>query len=270
MTQEPTHRPPTSKRSSRSGRNRPVLVTSTDTAQSVQEQETSSPVEEVTPEATPATEKPRARRLPSFFSTVGKSEKTQETDTAQARLARATRGKAPAATSEVSKATRTSDTPQKSEAREPTRAKPSTAAPARPASPFKMRYILGMVLYLMSANVLGLLEKNILLQNRLEGQITQFTLFGNKITIYVSTIAFMLTLVAILIILARFDLIPRNLGALSGQAQNQGRKSQNTSGGDGSASSNKAAPPTMKQGVQGADDDLYQEYRSRQRREKKR
>jgi hypothetical protein len=266
MTQEPTNRPSTSKRNTRGGRNRPVLVTSTDAA--AQEQEASTPIEEAAPEATATPKAPRPSRLPSFFSTVGKSKKTQDADAAQARLARATRGKTPTATSEVSRASEASDTPQKAEAKEPARAKSSTAAPARPASPFKMRYILGMVLYLVLADVLGLLERNILLQNRLEGQLTQFTLFGNKITIYVSTVVFMVTLVAVLILLARFDLIPRNLGAMSGQAQNQGKKSQNTSG--GSASSNKAAPPTMKQGVQGADDDLYQEYRARQRREKKR
>jgi len=87
------------------------------------------------------------------------------------------------------------------------------AVPTRSARTFKIRYILGIVLYLVSADVLGLLERNILLQNRLEGQLAQFTLFGNKITIYVSTIVFIVTLIAILLILVRLDLLPR-LGLL--------------------------------------------------------
>ena len=93
-------------RRARTPRNRPVLVTGSDenTTEEQTIQET-APVEEIeeTPivEPTPPAKGRLGNRLPNFFSTVGKSEKEdnqKESEVVQARLARATKGKASTAT----------------------------------------------------------------------------------------------------------------------------------------------------------------------------
>ncbi|MGZ3611359.1 MAG: hypothetical protein ACXVBU_14995, partial [Ktedonobacteraceae bacterium] len=87
------------KRSKNTGKNRPVLVTSSSEDATRDESaeaasETVQPVEEV---VTPAkAEDTQPRRFPKFFSSVGKSAKndTSEADQASARIARATRNSA--------------------------------------------------------------------------------------------------------------------------------------------------------------------------------
>src|SRR5947209_13512215 len=111
MMQEPVRRPSsTHRRSARGPRNRPVLVTSTEENEGNEQvgEETTPTLEESLTEVE-AQNPPVAsskRRLANFFSTVGKSaqpQAPQETDTAQARLARATRGKvSPARSSDSS------------------------------------------------------------------------------------------------------------------------------------------------------------------------
>src|SRR5205807_4345416 len=149
-----------------------------------------------------------------------------------------------------------------------------SAAPSRPNSIFKTRYLIGMGIYLLAANFIGAFETNILRANNLDVRLTQFNLFGGTIVISTSTLVFLATLVIILVALARFDLIPRNFSAMMGGSSSQ----QNRRGtGSGSSGRNQGptegirnSPPSMKQGVKGADDELYQEYRSNQRRAKKR
>ena len=85
------------KRSRSASRNRPALVSSSSNDQAKKDQpveETSKatqPVEEIT--STITVEDTRARRLPKFFSRVGKNENdsAEDADPAAARLARATR-----------------------------------------------------------------------------------------------------------------------------------------------------------------------------------
>jgi len=83
--------------------------------------------------------------------------------------------------------------------------------------------------------------------------------------IYVSTVLFLLTLVILLVVLARFDLVPRSLTpaprqpVTTGKGQSQNNNTSDT-GSDGSQNT-----PNRKQGVKGANDDLYQEYRETQR-----
>src|SRR6266702_8541209 len=84
------------KRSKSTGKNRPVLVTSSNDLatqdQSVEvTSETIQPIEEVAPPTT--VEDTHPRRFPTFFSNVGKNENdsTVEADQASARIARATR-----------------------------------------------------------------------------------------------------------------------------------------------------------------------------------
>jgi hypothetical protein len=265
-------------RSSRAGRNRPVLVSSTSTDQVTKDQsavETSDatlPVEEDAP--TTNVEDARRRRLPKFFPSLGKDTKEQsvEADARAARIARATRGAggSPASSRNVeeSKATGSKSSPGTVATTKTTARAASTSAPQRPGG-FKMRYILGMLLYLLIAEVLGGFEKNLLVSNHLDNLLFQL----GPLAITTSTVLFLLTLLIVLVILARLDLVPRNLGTLMGQSSTRsGRpgQSQNTS----ESEAIKGSQPTMKQGVKGADDDLYQEYREQQRylqrRERKR
>jgi hypothetical protein len=264
MTQDSSHRP--TRRGARAGRNRPELVTSMQEVKSsppVLETSESSEETTATPAEMPVAPPAQKRRLANFFSTVGRGEKTateQETEAAQARIARATRGKA----STPAKESREPEPPAPAKASTPAR-----PAPARPASAFKTKYLLGMLIYLFGAQFIGSYERGFLIQNHLNSVITKFPLFGGTVVIDTSTLIFLATLVLLLIVLARFDLIPRNLGALSGQQPSQTRRgSANT--GETSEGNVKNPPPTMKQGVKGADDDLYQEYRANQRRTRKR
>ena len=161
-------------RSSRAGRNRPVLVSSASNDQVTKDQsivETSDdalPAEEDAP--TINVEDARPRRLPKFFSSLGKDTKEQaeEADPRAARIARATRGAggSPASSRKVeeSKDTEPRSSPGKAVTTKTTTRAASTSATQRPSG-FKMRYILGMLLYLLTAEVLGGFEKNLLVTN---------------------------------------------------------------------------------------------------------
>jgi len=89
------------------------------------------------------------------------------------------------------------------------------------------------------------------------------------IAVGTSTLVYLATLLLLLVILARLDLVPRSFGAMSGQQSSQSRRGS-ANNQSNSEDNIKSPPPTMKQGVKGEDDDLYQEYRSNQRRAKKR
>jgi hypothetical protein len=139
----------------------------------------------------------------------------------------------------------------------PARSTPGRSTPARRNSGFKLRYIYGILLYLLAADFLGVFETNYLSANHMDGLLFSIGPYPIK----VSTITYLATLVIVLVALAYFDLIPRNLGALSGSTSSQGRSGQASR----TTQTVKQRPPTMKQGVQGEDDDLYQEYRTQQR-----
>lgn len=250
--------PGTSKKvRARNQRNRPKLVTEptegpeTDTLApdteklAVDTPEISSTVE---PVATP-----KLRRLPGFFSTVGKNDqenKAKEVDVAQARLARATRGKV----TQPEKAT----SAKKTETKTTSAATSTSRTPARPTSTFKTRYILGMAIYLIGASYIGGLEQAFLTNAGLERLLTTLNLFGASIPIKVSTLLFLATLVIVLVILAKLDLIPRSLTGMSGAPAP-------TPAGKPRTKAREQAPPVVTSG-----DKLYQEYKASQRREKKR
>ncbi len=271
MMQEPGRRP--YKRANRT-KNRPMLVASTEQDAMVSsEQDGATPnidssVAVETPPATNTTMKKTtsgpSRRLSGFFSTVGKKQQAEtptEADIAQARIARATRGKSPA------KAASTAETP--TEAKVVASAEPKKTAAARPAprpSLFKTRYLIGMVIYLLAANFVGAFELNAFKSSGIDHPITSFNLFGGNIAISTSTLAYLATLVVLLIVLAYFDLIPRSFSAMSGQKQPVKRGTRQSTSNAPAAKNN---PPLMRQGVKGADDDLYEEYRYSQRRSKK-
>lgn len=269
MTQEQSRR----RRSNRADRNRPVLVTSSSETESetssddvefeqIETIEETSPVEEA---AAPQ----KTRRLPGFFSTIGKKseEETSEVDVAQARLARATRKVGGGASS--TKAAETATTKEKQEKQEPKpKPAPARTTAARPGG-FKTRYLIGMVIYLLGANFIGVFETQIMSGYGLNYQLTTFDLFGGKVVITTSTLVFLATLIILLLVLAKFDLIPRSLSALAGQpASTPARRGQGQSNNKGNSSNEpvaKTPPPTMRQGVKGADDDLYEDYRANQR-----
>ena len=258
------------RRVTRAQRNQPVLVTSVASEQEEQ------PVEEMpAPEPEPislvdAPSTPK-RRIAGFFSTVGKEDTTTQTnedDIVKARLARATHGKAAtgkaAAVKEVSAI-------EKKSATNKTTATTRTGQPQKRPGLFKPRYIFGMIVYLVAADFLGGFEKNILTSMGAERTLTKLNLFGLPITVTSSGLLFIVTLIIILVILVRLDFLPTNLNAMAGnQPTRRGTTTRNTAsrntGGDGP----RPQPPTMRQGIQGNDDDLYKAYRTNQRREKKR
>src|SRR6266550_3276542 len=256
------------KRSARAGRNRPVLVTSQDgEGNELTGVEENTPTLEESVAEVEAQNPPVAspkRRMPAFFSTVGKrsqtEEKPQEVDPAQARIARATRSK-----TATTKASNEDNVKQKPEVKKEAASSRSTTS-SRPNSLFKTRYLIGMGLYLLAANFIGIFETNIMRFYHLDVILTEFNLFGGKIVVSTSTVVFLATLVIILVALARFDLIPRNFSAMMGGSSSQqnrrGSSSGSSSRNQGTTEGGRNIPPSMKQGVKGADDDLYQEYRS--------
>jgi hypothetical protein len=247
----------TYKRSNRQGRNRPVLVTPTDGEQPTAIERQSDIDEALAATSTTTTDTPEKKGRPKFFSTIGRKEAASETTTADpnaARLARAIRGK-------TASTTKTGE--KKQEVSSPARASsPAKSSAARTAMPprrggFKPRHLIGILLYLIVADVAGLYEKQLLVNGHLEKLL--FTL--GPVQVYLSTVMFLLTLIVLLIVLARFDLVPRSLMPTSTQTRP-------TSKGQAQTPSNRAetnAQTSMKQGVKGADDDLYQEYRQNQR-----
>lgn len=265
MTQEQSRR-----RRSRTDRNRPMLVTSsTATENEESEQTTQNEYAAEAVETAPADEvvstapQKQTRRLPGFFSTIGRkaqSEESQEVDVAQARLARATRKASTSVTTKETAAT--SKEEPKQEAKKP--ATTRAAATTRPTSGFKTRYLIGMVVYLLGANFIGIFEASFMTANHLNIILTTFKLFGGTIVISTSTLVFLLTLVLLLIVLARFDLIPRSLSAMSG-APTPAQRGQSNNRNTNQEVSPKTPPPVMKQGIKGEDDDLYDEYRANQR-----
>ncbi|HEV2580806.1 MAG TPA: hypothetical protein VGT44_08140 [Ktedonobacteraceae bacterium] len=253
-----------SKRGSRAERNRPVLVTPDADSEVTQDQpakeisDATQPVAEVA--TTTTDEAPRPRRLPKFFSSVARNEQQQAitANPEAARIARATRS-ANSRPAKESKAEESSAPAKTSADQTPAKAAPATSSRPRPASAFKMRYLFGILLYLILAELIGGFERSLLIANKLDKLLFQI----GPLAVTTSTLAFLLTLIVILVILARLDLVPRSLAALSGQPTPQRRpgQSQNTSNSTGI----KTPPPAMKQGVKGEDDDLYQEYREQQR-----
>ena len=267
------------RRTARSQKNKPSLVTSsTNTVENVEAEHpvgtATQTITEPKPLLVPTPEpvEQSSRKLPSFFSKVKKDEpdtvpkETKEAEIVQARLARATRGKtAPveAFGTVPAKASKNSAVDSKGNAV----ATPAKPVATKPPSLFKTRYIIGMGVYLIAADFLGLYEQKFLTYLGLEKQLTQFNLFGGVLHVNTSTIVFLASLVIILVLLARFDLIPRSLGGTSAAQRRAGQSQTKTNG--TTVSGERVLPPTVRQGVKGSDDTLYQQYRTSQRRKKK-
>lgn len=269
MTQEQRRRPSPYKRTStRAERNRPVLIPKdqlvndrpteetvpTEEAPLATAETSTSEVQAEPVTETPA-ERPARRKLPNFFSTVGTKDQSQE-ETAKeardARIARATKGKKIA----------TNETVEEPKAAAPAPRPRQATGATRPAGAFKMRYIFGMVIYLLVAQVAGIYITGYLKSAGLDRVLTTINLFGGQLVISVSTVIFLAILVGLLFVLARFDLIPRSFASAGG-----GSRQTTTSR---SEPGERVIPPTIRPGVKGEDDSLYEQYRKRQRRERKR
>ncbi|HLI91694.1 MAG TPA: hypothetical protein VKV37_23610 [Ktedonobacteraceae bacterium] len=284
MSQEYNETNKRARRAARAQRNRPVLVTSKDSATSERPVEELSPVDNSAGEETPplletsmaeleqsayVEPAPRARRFPRFFSSQDKpaQQTISEEEIARARIARATRGRQGNRTVQASAASETAQAGTRTEGM-PARPAASGRTPVRQPSPFKTRYILGFAIYLLAANFIGVYETEFLRSIHADSVLAQFPLFGGMAVIRSSTLLFLATLILILILLVKFDLIPRNLGSMMAPPPSN-RSGQGRSGGSDGGGRVRNVPPPMRQGVRGADDDLYQQYRASQRRERR-
>jgi len=241
--------------------NKPVLVTG-DTEQdtTVATASTETKQEEIIPASETKVVQPRR----GFLSVIGRrseSSENQEIDATQARLARATRGRKG---DQQSAATAESKQEEAQPEKKPVRAAART--PQRPPNAFKFRYIIGMFLYLTVAELLGGYEINFVHNSSLEKVLFTFNLFGGKAAISTSTIVYLATLVILLVVLARLDLIPRSLTPASTSSSRQAQRS--TSSQD-SEPAPKFTPPPVREGVKGESDELYRQYLDNKRREKK-
>lgn len=237
--------------------NRPVLVTEQESAGStsltVEEEQAAT---QIAVEEKPTSSAEVARkRGPRFFSSASKTEQIAgqpKADPIAARLARALRGKSADASHEKE--------PVKEHKAAASTSKPGTAASTRPKSNFKMKYIWGMMIYLLVADFLGVWITNAMQAQGLDAVVFTVSTFQAKR----STLVFLALLIIILVVMARLDLIPRSLGAAMAGSSPQNRNAPRT-GSKTPTFESKEAQPTIKQGVQGAHDDLYREYRENQR-----
>ena len=252
------------KRSKNTSKKRPVLITSSSNDLKTKDQsvemtsETIQPVDEVVPPTT--VEDTQPRRFPKFFSSVGKSDKadTVQAEQTSARIARATRNSGAPSSNRAAKDS--NPTQSQSNKVSTTKAAPkSTPTKAQPRQgAFKTKYLYGIIIYVVVAMLVGQYERAFLVSNHLDKVLFQIGSFA----VTTSTALYLLTLIILLVILARFDLIPRSLGAMSGLSTSQSSRSGQSSP---ESENTKNTQPTMKQGVKGADDVLYQEYREQQR-----
>ncbi|HEX7734411.1 MAG TPA: hypothetical protein VF458_06105 [Ktedonobacteraceae bacterium] len=206
-------------------------------------------------EEKPAGEDQRGRkRGPGFLSSAGKAEKTSDrpkADPIAARLSRALRGKGTESSKEKE--------PVKESKASNNASKAGATTATRPKSNFKMKYIWGMALYLLIADFLGVWIQSWMKSQGLDAVV--FTLGTFQASR--STLVFLALLVIILVLMARFDMIPRSFGAaMNGQStQRAGSKTVAKT----PTFESRDAQPTIKQGVKGANDELYREYRETQR-----
>ena len=265
-------KPTNNRRSNRSGRNRPVLVTGDTTdrvsGDAAQEESTNgistqagmdAQLESINRVNQTSGGETTVKKRPGFFSTLG-GRKDETTDAAAARIARATRNKAAAPTRNETKEVQAAKKSEPQAAAKNAPARTGTggrAAPAPRRGGFKPRHLIGILLYLVVADVVGVYEKAWL------GKNDKLLFSLGPLPIYTSTVLFLLTLIILLIVLARLDLVPRSLTPATRQPATTGKGPSQQNKDDPDSGSK--ATPGMKQGVKGTNDDLYQEYRETQR-----
>lgn len=255
-------------RRSRAPRNRPVLVTGDETTTEDTPPTTESLALDLAPMTTetetvaaPVTTSRNPLRLPKFFSKVEHDKEDSSTSTdevVEARMARAKKslnGKAATTATEV--ATTESAKPV-------ARTKAAAAAPAKPRL-FKSRHIIGMVAYLFGANILLPAEANFVISSHLEKNLYKLPVANLEIT--TSLLVNIVTLVVCLYLLVAFDLLP-NGKQFSANQTTQKNGTRTSTSNNSATTVVKTPPPTVRQGVKGEDDDLYQNYRINQRKKR--
>ena len=249
----------TSPKRSHRANNRPILVTDQGGAGNDEPQAVEEEMQPEVPVALQTSEPAEKKHRPAFFLNIGRADKNADqpqADPKAARMARAMRGRSAETAPEKEQAKEKKVTPAASGASR------AGAAPTRPRSGFKMRYILGMVAYLLIADFLGVWITNWMVANKLDALVFTIGPFRAER----STLIFLALLVIILVVMAKLDLIPRSLSAMSGGTPAP-RKGPGAPPAKAATSTfeTKTPQPTMKQGVKGKDDALYQEYRENQR-----
>ncbi|HEY7418072.1 MAG TPA: hypothetical protein VH593_23025, partial [Ktedonobacteraceae bacterium] len=243
--------------------NKPVLVTGDmeqDTTVATASTETELMEDVDSEEVLSASETKPVQPRRGFFSTIGRHTDNSENhhiDAVQARLARAVRKKDKQQTASAEEGKPEEERAEKKPVRTA-----ASRAPQRPASPFKLRYILGMFLYLIIAELLGGYEVAYVHNSSMERVLARFDLFGSPATISTSTVVYLVTLIILLVVLARFDLIPRSLSG----AASQGQQTQRRTSSQDNEPAPKFTPPPVRQGIKGESDDLYRQYRDSKRR----
>lgn len=237
---------------------RPTLVTQQE--QVMLDEPTAQAIEEaLQPEVPVAEEAPVVapkKRMPGFFSNIGKSA-SSEADPQTVRMARAMRGKVvdgPKVKEKEIKGTKVSPASNK-----------AGSTPARPRSGFKMRYIWGMMAYLLIADFLGVWIQSLMQSHGLDAPVFQWGAFKAER----STLVFLVLLILILIVMARLDFIPSSFkAAMNGSTPTPASRKGSAPAKKKTTSATfetKREQPTIKQGESGQDDDLYREYRENQR-----
>ncbi|MGH2506897.1 MAG: hypothetical protein ACRDHZ_05720 [Ktedonobacteraceae bacterium] len=238
--------------------NRPILVTAEADEPTMQApEEALQPATQIAVEERLSVAEAPRRRMPAFFTSIGKESKdTVGADPKAARMTRALRGKDKETGHDSEKAA-----PAKKPAVTPANV---SLAPKRPPSRFKMRYLWGIMIYILVAEYAGNFLTSYMTANHLNTILFQAKAPWGLFTFDSATLLFLALLVVVLIVMARFDLIPRSLGAMTGAPSPRGTSASAPTFGT------RGSQPTAKQGIKGSDDDLYQEYRANQRYYQKR
>lgn len=256
-------------RRTRVPRNRPVLVTNTATTESETHTTgtlaaTQTPVtdnlaldtEHLTQDTASAPAKPARRlpRLPSFFSSVTKSEQEStpsKEEVVEARMARAHKNTA-------------SKTEQETPTQTKAETKPATKAQAAAGRPklFKPRHFLGLAAYLLAAQFILPYERIFSIQLGIEKNL--FTIPGMNVPVETSFLLNIATLILLLYVLVAFDFLPSGKKYALEQGQSQKAKASSTPG----QQNPRQIPASVRPGQQGENDDLYKNYRLNQRKKK--
>jgi hypothetical protein len=245
-------------RRTRTPRNRPVLVTGNEADEEITTEDLAldaRDAEVTTDPIAPVATTRSPLRLPKFFSKVehDKEDAPAKTDEiVEARMARAKKslnGKAAATT--------TAEIEPEVSTKSVAKAKP---APPKKPQLFKSRHIIGMALYLFGANLLLPYEGVFLKSVHLESNLFKIATFQVTSSILLNVV----TLVVFLYLLVAFDLIPSGKGAKNAQPKN-GTKATSSAQNNQNAQI-RTPQPTIRQGVKGNSDDIYQSYRSKQRK----
>lgn len=249
-------------RRTRTPRNRPVLVTGNEETVSPTTEnlalDTNSGANNSEVAIAPVATTRSPLRLPKFFSKVEHDKEDVPSNTdgiVEARMARAKKslnGKA---------ATTTVENEPEVSAKPVVKAKPN--APAKKPQLFKSRHIIGMVLYLFGANLLLPYEATFIKSVNLEKNI--FTIPGINLVLTTSLILNIITLIVFLYLLVAFDLLPNGKQLSTNQSQQKNATKTNSSRNTQYVQA-KAPQPAIRQGVKGDSDDIYQSYRSNQRK----